>query len=227
MAWPNIQGGQVAGTPLTLNSLGSRSWDGSSFQDAANPNDPSQLSNWASGVSKANSEMGLYDNLDQIKALLTPLFQQQMNNYQSRGMGAINSQTGQATNQAGAMAAFRGLNPASYTQSAARGVRQQMTTPYMQGLQDLLAGQTGQTLNSTAQANQFKSGNAQSYAQMLMNQSQQAQQNWDQPTFWDYLGSGLLQTLPALGGFLLGGPLGGIAGAGAGNMMGGSSGNYK
>lgn len=171
-----------------------------SKDSVANPNDPSQLASWASGVSKANSEMGLYDNLDQIKALLSPLFQQQMNNYQSKGMGAINSQTGQATNQAGAMAAFRGLNPASYTQAAGRGVRQQMTTPYMQGLQDLLAGQTGQTLNSTAQANQFKSGNAQSYAQMLMNQSQQAQQNWDRPTFWDYLFGGITGSMGSLGG---------------------------
>ena len=217
MAWPNIQGGSQAGG-LTLNSIGGNTWNGSSWQDAANPNDPSQLSSWASGVSKANADRGLYDNLDQIKALLTPLFQQQQNNYQNSAMGAMNSQVGQATNQAGAMAAFRGLNPAAYTQSAARGVRQQMTSPYIQGLQELLASQTGQTLNSTAQANQFKSGNAQSYAQMLMNQAQQAQQNWNQSDMWDYLGAGGLGLL----GSLLG-PVGTAAGTWLGSNIFGSS----
>jgi hypothetical protein len=171
-----------------------------SKQSAANPNDPSQLSSWASGVSKENSNRGLYDNMDQIRQLLSPLFQQQMGNYTSRGMGAINSQMGQATNQAGAMAAFRGLNPSSYTQSAQRGVRQQMMPSYLQGLQELLSGQEGQTLGATANANQFKSGNAQSYAQMLMNQSQQAQQNWDRPGILDYILGALGGSLGSLGG---------------------------
>jgi len=226
MAWPNITGGKQAGG-LTLNGIGGNQWNGSSFQDAANPNDPNQLSSWASGVSKANSERGLYDNLDQIKALLAPLYQQQQSNLTNKFQSALNSQVGQATNQAGAMAAFRGLNPASYTQSAGAGVRRSMTPAFMAALSELLTNQTGQTLNSTAAANQFQSGNAQSYAQMLMNQAQMAQQNWEKPTFWDYLGSGLLQAIPSIAGFALGGPAGAAVGGGLGNMMSGSSGNYK
>jgi hypothetical protein len=188
-----------------------------SKDSVANPNDPSQLSSWAAGVSRENANRGLYDNLDQIKELLTPLFRQQQQNYTDRFGGALNSQVGQATNQAGAMAAFKGLNPTSYTQSAARGVRQQMVPSYMQGLQELLSNNMSQTLNSTAQANQFKSGNAQSYAQMLMNQSQQAQQNWNQPDLWDYLGAG---GLSLLGSAL--GPLGTAAGSWLGTSIFGS-----
>jgi|WetSurMetagenome_2_1015567.scaffolds.fasta_scaffold376813_2 hypothetical protein len=195
--------------------------------DMANPNDPSQIRNWASGVSAQNANRGLYDNLDQIRSLLTPMFQQQQSNYASKFGGAMNSQIGQAQNQAGAYAAFKGLNPMSYTNSAAQKVRSSMTPSYMSGLQDLLSGQQNSLMGATAQNNQFQSQNAQSYAQQLMNQAGQAQQTWDQPGFWSYLGSGLMQALPSLAGFLVGGPAGAAVGGGLGNMMSGGSGNYK
>jgi len=195
---------QTMGNQQHGQTVGNRVWDATknAWQDIGNPQDPSQLMNWSVESSGANANRPLWDSqtLEQLQTLFAPLYKQQRENYTQGFNQALNSGIGQATNQAGAMAAFRGLNPASYTQSAAQRVRSGMTPQYFSGLSDLLQGQTQNTLNATAQSNQFKSGNAAQYAQMLMNASQQAQQQWNQPGFWDYLLGGLFGSLGDLGG---------------------------
>ena len=186
--------------PQEGQTTGNRVYSQGQWQDIGNPNDPSQLRNWGLGVSKQNQNLGLFDNMDYIKNLLSPLYAQQQNTYTGKFNNLLNSQVGQAQNQAGAMAAFRGQNPGSATYSAGQGVRSQLTPQYMTGLQDLLNNQMGTTLDTTAKANQFKAGNAQSYASALMNGSNQASQTWDQPGFFDYLFGGLTGSLGSLGG---------------------------
>ena len=175
--------------------------------DPSNPNDPSQISNWAIGVSRANADRNLYDpeTMKQLSAMFGPYFKQMQANYTQKAGGALNSQVSQAVNQAGAMAAFKGLNPSSFTQAAGGGVRHQMAPSYMSGLSDLITGQQGSLLSATAGSNQFKSNNANAYAQMLMGKAQMAQEDWNRPDFWDYLGSGLAQGISKLPMMFMGG----------------------
>lgn len=184
----------------------------------ANPSDPSQLRNWGLGIAQenANRQYMTPDLLAQYKSMLSPFFQQQQNAFTGSFNNQLNSQMGQAQNQAGAYAAFKGLNPLSYTQSAGQGVRQQMNPQYFSGLGNMLGNQGQQLLDTTGRASQFQDQNAQEYARMLMNGSQQAQQTWDQPGFWDYA----LGALGAGAGTLLGGPVGGMLGWNVGKGVG-------
>jgi hypothetical protein len=194
----------------------------------ANPNDPSQLRNWGLGLAQSVMNRGLYDNISGMQGTLNPYFQQAQTNYANQFGGQMNSQIGQAQNQAGAFAAYKGLNPLAYSNSAAQKVRSSMTPSFTSGYKDLLSNQNQQLLGATAQDNQSRNQNAMQAAQMMMNGSQQAQQTWEQPGFWDYLGSGLLNGLSSLGeiaGSLYGG--GTSSGSGTGNQMYGNSGNRK
>jgi hypothetical protein len=192
----------------------------------ANPNDPTQLRNWGLGISAENSKRGLWDQWGATADAFKPFFQQQQQNYMGNMGGLLNSQVGQAQNQAGAYAAFKGLNPLSFTQSAGQGVRQKMTPGLFGGYNDLLSSQGQQQIGGAAQAGQFAGQQANEYARNLLSGSQQAAQTWEQPGFWDYLGGGLMSALPSIAGFALGGPLGGLLGGAVGGSLNGNGGSF-
>jgi len=181
--------------------------------DIGNPNDPNQLRTWALDFARQASGYGLYDNMSDYSKMLNPYFQQAQSSLGSRFNTQLNSQVGQAQNQAGAYAAFKGLNPASMIQNAGQGVRQNMTPSFTSSMADLLNNQNQSLLGATSQGNQFKSNNAYQTAQMMLQGANQAQESWDRPGFWDYVGGALGGGL----GFLLGGPAGAALGYGVGN----------
>lgn len=172
----------------------------------ANPNDPSQLRNWGLDAARTNQNQSWAQNLfdpatlQQLQSFFGPYFNQQQSSYASNFNNQLNNQVGQAQNQAGAYAAFKGLNPSSYVQNAGQGVRSKMTPSFTSGYSDLLGNQGNTLFNATAQTNQYRNRNAQDYAKMLMNGSSQAQETWDQPGFFDYLLGSIFGSAGELGG---------------------------
>lgn len=159
-----------------------------------NPNDPDQLRTWALDLARRTAEGSeLYTpySLESLSRMFSPYFKQAQSSYADRFNQSMNSQVGQAQNQAGAYAAYKGLNPASFVQSAGQGVRSSMTPGFLSGMSDLLNNQNNALMGATAQSNQFKTGNLMNAANMILGGSQMAQQTWDQPGFWDYIMSGI------------------------------------
>lgn len=94
--------------------------------------------------------------LEQLRGLIQPYQQSMLNQYNQGFSNQFGSQMSQATNQAGAQAAYRGYNPNSFMQSAQSRVRQDMMPGYFQGLQGLNTDFLGQLLNLGQGAGQWQ-----------------------------------------------------------------------
>jgi hypothetical protein len=154
--------------------------------DPANPNDPNQQAQWATGLAQANANKPLYDEatLTKLKSIFGPLFASQTQNL----TGQMNQARGQTGQQAGAFAASQGLaNPGSFTS----GAQNRVTQAFAPQFANLQSNQLGQLLNAGAQSSQFGAQNNLALAQLMMQKAQYDQQQQNQPSIWDYVLGGL------------------------------------
>lgn len=200
-----VKAAQAAGraglNPSTLThgqTFGNQSWDTATkgWIDQANPNDPNQLGQWGSGAvdtAKQAAGMDLFD--PSVIARLRPIIDQMRQAAFGNLSSARGSASAQAGQDAGALAASRGYNPASFVRNAQGRVNEQFAPQFGQ----LEQAGIGNLLNAATQSQQFTAGNLQNLAntqsrdyQTQMQNAQYQQMYNNQPTFWDYLGSGLM-----------------------------------
>jgi hypothetical protein len=182
-------------TPSSGQQFGNKVWNGSGFQDVANPNDPNQQTNWALQGAQQNAQKPLYDEatLAKLKDIFGPYFASQRSNL----AGQMNRTGADVGRQAGAYAASQGLaNPGAFTS----GAQQRVASSFAPQFGNLEQNQLGSLLNATAASSQFGAQNNQFLAQLMMQKAGLDYQQQNQPSIWDYILGGVTGGVGALAG---------------------------
>lgn len=169
---------------------------GQTLQAPSNPGDPNQAMRWMIEQSSQAANVPLYapDALKQMQDMLAPYFQAQKNAFVQGSNQMMNAASSNATNTARAEAAFRGVNPQSFMQSANARTMEGMTPSFFNGLQNLNIDQLNKIFGMTGESQKFKSQNQWNLANQYGNLAQMGQQQQmldAQPNLWEYLTGGL------------------------------------